>query len=56
MTGEASDKGSRDILVAKLKAVWAKVESKRERARSITATNPADWGKENHADANFIKE
>ena len=36
---EVSEKGSRDILRAKLKAVWAKVESNRERARSTTATN-----------------
>ena len=39
---EASNKGSRDILRAKLKVVWAKVESNRERARSATATNLAN--------------
>ena len=50
---KASDKRSRDILGAKLKAVWAKVESNRERIQSITATNPANRGKKNHADANF---
>ena len=49
---EACDKESRNILRAKLKAVWA---SNRERARSTTAANPANLGKENHADANFIR-
>ena len=39
---EPSDKGSRDILRAKLKVVWAKVESNRERARNATATNLAN--------------
>ena len=50
---EVSEEGSRDILKAKLKAVWAKVESNIERARSTTAIN-SELRQENHADANFI--
>ena len=39
---EVSEEGSRDVLRAKLKAVWAKIESSRERDRSTTATNLAN--------------